>query len=243
VPVPRPPQPEFTPAAVVAGRLPSRKRKAALTFEPFLQAGVHPYDEIEWEKRTAEITDDSGKAIFKQENVERAEGLEHSRHQDRPSRNISTATSANGTRTRTSTARTSVRQLVHRSPAPSRLGHRGRLLQVEAGRRGLLQRTDLALRQPARRLQLAGLFNVGLYHQYGVGKESGKGNYFLQPHDPQDRAAPTHTNIRRAAPASSRPSTTTWSRSWTSARSEAMLFSSARGTGSDLSTIAPPAKR
>src|SRR5277367_6121900 len=31
---------------------------------------VSPFDEIEWESRTAEITDDSGKAIFKQENVE-----------------------------------------------------------------------------------------------------------------------------------------------------------------------------
>src|SRR4051794_29738636 len=29
-----------------------------------------PFDQIEWEKRTAEITDDSGKVIFKQENIE-----------------------------------------------------------------------------------------------------------------------------------------------------------------------------
>src|SRR5438105_13544293 len=28
------------------------------------------FDQIEWERRTAEITDDSGKVIFKQENVE-----------------------------------------------------------------------------------------------------------------------------------------------------------------------------
>src|SRR6185437_11073704 len=31
---------------------------------------VGPFDQIEWEKRTAEITDDGGKVIFKQENVE-----------------------------------------------------------------------------------------------------------------------------------------------------------------------------
>ena len=36
----------------------------------FSQKAIAPFDEIEWEQRTAEITDDSGKAIFKQENVE-----------------------------------------------------------------------------------------------------------------------------------------------------------------------------
>src|SRR5580698_132836 len=36
----------------------------------FSSPSVKPFDQIEWEKRTAEITDDAGKVIFKQENVE-----------------------------------------------------------------------------------------------------------------------------------------------------------------------------
>src|SRR5258706_617099 len=36
----------------------------------FNDAKIKPFDQIEWEKRTAEITDDAGKVIFKQENVE-----------------------------------------------------------------------------------------------------------------------------------------------------------------------------
>src|SRR5258705_8921900 len=36
----------------------------------FSDAKVKPFDQVEWEKRTAEITDDAGKVIFKQENVE-----------------------------------------------------------------------------------------------------------------------------------------------------------------------------
>ena len=36
----------------------------------FSDAKVKPFDQIEWDKRTAEITDDSGKTIFKQEGVE-----------------------------------------------------------------------------------------------------------------------------------------------------------------------------
>jgi len=36
----------------------------------FSNPRVKPFDQIEWERRTAEITDDAGKVIFKQENVE-----------------------------------------------------------------------------------------------------------------------------------------------------------------------------
>gem|GEM_PF-6539170 len=36
----------------------------------FSRADVKPFDQLEWEHRTAEITDEAGKVIFKQENVE-----------------------------------------------------------------------------------------------------------------------------------------------------------------------------
>ena len=36
----------------------------------FSDAKIKPFDQIEWDRRTAEITDDSGKTIFKQEGVE-----------------------------------------------------------------------------------------------------------------------------------------------------------------------------
>jgi hypothetical protein len=48
-------------AAVVAGETSKPKPGSGMSFEPvFSTPGVHPYDEIEWEKRTAEITVDSG---------------------------------------------------------------------------------------------------------------------------------------------------------------------------------------
>src|SRR5262249_4588636 len=36
----------------------------------FSSAGTSPFDQVEWEQRTAEISDDARKVIFKQENVE-----------------------------------------------------------------------------------------------------------------------------------------------------------------------------
>ncbi len=44
---------------------------SALKFDRFFsKPGVSPYDEIQWERRTASITDASGKSIFEQKDVE-----------------------------------------------------------------------------------------------------------------------------------------------------------------------------
>src|SRR6184192_4729839 len=48
-----------------------RKKNGGLRFKRvFSDSAVAPFDQIEWECRNAEITDDGGKVIFKQENVE-----------------------------------------------------------------------------------------------------------------------------------------------------------------------------
>ena len=36
----------------------------------FSKENVSPFDQVEWDKRTAKITDDSGKVIFEQKDVE-----------------------------------------------------------------------------------------------------------------------------------------------------------------------------
>ena len=49
----------------------SRDEKSALRFERFFsKSTVSPYDEVQWERRTASITDASGKSIFEQKDVE-----------------------------------------------------------------------------------------------------------------------------------------------------------------------------
>src|SRR6266404_9816348 len=46
------------------------KRKSLQVQRVFSDEKINPFDQIEWDKRTAEITDDGGKVIFKQEQVE-----------------------------------------------------------------------------------------------------------------------------------------------------------------------------
>ena len=60
------------PPVTKAGRRPALKLSPkGLKFEHvFSNPDIAPFDEIEWELRTAEINDDSGKAIFKQEDIE-----------------------------------------------------------------------------------------------------------------------------------------------------------------------------
>src|SRR5580692_13176612 len=48
----------------------SKSRKHLAVERVFSDARVKPFEQVEWERRTAEITDDAGKVIFKQENVE-----------------------------------------------------------------------------------------------------------------------------------------------------------------------------
>src|ERR1041384_7744905 len=49
---------------------PGSAKKGMTIDRVFSDAKVKPFDQIEWDRRTAEITDDGGKVIFKQKNVE-----------------------------------------------------------------------------------------------------------------------------------------------------------------------------
>src|SRR6476619_5895369 len=53
------------------GTDPNGKPAKGLTFERrWTRPGVHPYDEITWEYRTAGIANESGKSVFEQKDVE-----------------------------------------------------------------------------------------------------------------------------------------------------------------------------
>src|SRR6266581_9689911 len=60
-----------SPEAVAAPVVSSTKKAQGLQFRRlFTKPGVSPYDEIDWELRTAQITDAQGNVIFEQKDVE-----------------------------------------------------------------------------------------------------------------------------------------------------------------------------
>ena len=59
-------------------------QRAGLHFKRVFSDGkCAPFDEVEWERRTAEITDDSGKIIFQTGKYRSAEDLERAGDEDR----------------------------------------------------------------------------------------------------------------------------------------------------------------
>src|SRR6478672_3522812 len=65
------PTAETTPVPSTTPVNTATRKASGLSFRRFFtKAGVSPYDEIEWEKRTALITDAKGNAIFEQRDVE-----------------------------------------------------------------------------------------------------------------------------------------------------------------------------
>ena len=80
-------------------------------------------------------------------------------------------------------------------------------------------------------------FNVGLYHQYGVGKESGRGNFYFNRQTGRTERAATQYEYPQGSACFIQAVDDNMESIMDLARSEAMLFKFGSGTGSDLSTI------
>jgi ribonucleoside-diphosphate reductase alpha chain len=225
-------------AAVVAGETSKPKPGGGMSFEPvFSKPGVHPYDEIEWEKRTAEITDDSGKAIFKQENVEVPKSWSVLATKIAVSKYFY-GDIANGTDPRQNGRETSVRQLVHRvTRTIADWGIKdGYFQSKQDGETFYNELTWLCVNQHGA-FNSPVWFNLGLYHQYGIGKDSGRGNYFFNRTTGKTERAPTQYEYPQGSACFIQAVDDNMESIMDLARSEAMLFKFGSGTGSDLSTI------
>ena len=107
-----------------------------------------------------------------------------------------------------------------RHPHDCRLGHQGRLFRKASGEVFYDELTWLCLNQYGA-FNSPVWFNVGLVSSVRRRQKSGARQLVLQPQDRRGRArAAPNTNIRRAAPASSSRSRTTWKTSctWPTAR-------------------------
>jgi ribonucleoside-diphosphate reductase alpha chain len=56
--------------SAAAGQAPSSSQKGLAFTRRFSTDGISPYDEVQWERRTASITDTKGNVIFEQRDVE-----------------------------------------------------------------------------------------------------------------------------------------------------------------------------
>ncbi len=208
----------------------STSKKSLRLERVFSDAKVKPFDQIEWEKRTAEITDDAGKVIFKQENVE-----------------VPKSWSVLATKVvvskyfygeqHTSERETSVKQLIHRvTRTIADWGIADGYFSKADGEIFFEELTWLCVNQYGA-FNSPVWFNVGLYHQYGVGKKSGKGNWFYNRKTKVAERASTQYEYPQGSACFIQSVQDNMEDIMHLAYSEAMLFKYGSGTGTDLSPI------
>jgi ribonucleoside-diphosphate reductase alpha chain len=223
-------RPSSAPSVVRSLKSVPASRRSIPVQRVFSDAKVKPFDQIEWEKRTAEITDDAGKVIFKQENVE-----------------VPKSWSILATKVvvskyfygelNTPERETSVRQLIHRiCRTMADWGVADGYFTKADGEIYYDELTWLCLNQYGA-FNSPVWFNVGLYHQYGIGKKSGKGNWFYNRKKGEAERAPTQYEYPQGSACFIQSVNDNMEDIMRLAHSEAMLFKYGSGTGTDLSPL------
>ncbi len=216
----------------------TKKKSKGLRFERvFSDADVAPFDQVDWERRTAEITDDSGKVIFKQENIEVPKSWSALATKIAVSKYFY-GDIANGTDPHKGGRETSVRQLVNRvTRTITDWGIAdGYFANAEAAQIFYDELTWLSVNQHGA-FNSPVWFNVGLHHQYGVGRDAGLGNYFYNRTTGQAERASTQYEYPQGSACFIQSVDDTMEDIMRLATSEAMLFKYGSGTGSDLSSL------
>jgi ribonucleoside-diphosphate reductase alpha chain len=216
----------------------AKKKSTRLRFERvFSDAAVAPFDQVEWARRMAEITDDSGKIIFKQDNIEVPKSWSALATKIAVSKYFY-GDLANGTDPHTGGRETSVRQLIHRVTRTITDWGIADEYFADAKTAEVFydELTWLCLNQHGA-FNSPVWFNVGLYQQYGIGRGAGIGNYFYNRATGQAERASTQYEHPQGSACFIQSVDDTMEDIMRLATSEAMLFKYGSGTGTDLSTL------
>ncbi len=196
----------------------------------FSDAKQKPFDSVKWERRIAEITDDSNKVIFKQENVEVPQSW------SQLATKVVVSKYFYGEQN-TPERETSVRQLIHRvCRTIANWGVADAYFSQKDGEVFYDELVWLCLHQYGA-FNSPVWFNVGLYHEYGVGKNSALGNWYYNRKKEEAERAPTQYQYPQGSACFIQSVDDNMESIMHLAYSEAMLFKYGSGTGTDLSPI------
>jgi len=229
-----PAQSRRRPTAIASSR--NQKPAAKTAHRPlrvervFSDPKTNPFDQLEWERRVAEITDDAGKVIFKQDNVEVPKSW------SQLATKVVVSKYFYGEQN-TPERETSVRQLIHRiTRTISDWGVKDGYFSKAEGEVFYNELTWLCVNQYGA-FNSPVWFNVGLFHQYGVGSNSGKGNWFYNRKAGIAERASTQYEYPQCSACFIQSVEDNMESIMRLAQSEAMLFKFGSGTGTDLSPL------
>ena len=196
----------------------------------FSDPDLKPFDQIEWELRTAEITDDAGKVIFRQENVEVPKSW------SLLATKVVVSKYFYGEQN-TSERETSVKQLIHRvCRTIADWGVKDGYFSAEDGEVFYDELLWLCVNQYGA-FNSPVWFNVGLHHQYHIGNRSAQGNWFYDPASGEAKRAATQYEYPQCSACFIQSVEDHMESIMKLAHAEAMLFKFGSGTGTDLSPI------
>src|SRR5262245_21401159 len=195
----------------------------------FCPAGVDPFDTVEWDQRSAQIKDESGKVLFEQKNCEV------------PATWSALATNVVVSKYFYGEAGTperehSVRQVIYRvARTIADWGMKdGYFATVEDGENFYRELAWLCLHQHGA-FNSPVWFNVGLFHQYGV--KGCRGNYYWDVQTKNVQRPESPYEYPQASACFIQSVDDNMESIMRLAASEAMLFKFGSGTGTDVSTI------
>jgi ribonucleoside-diphosphate reductase alpha chain len=196
----------------------------------FSTEGINPFDQVKWEKRTAEITDDRGKVVFKQKDVEVPEFW------SQLATKVVVSKYFYGEQN-TPERESSVRQLIHRvCRTIADWGVKDGYFSKEDGEVFYNELVFLSVNQYGA-FNSPVWFNVGLYHQYGMGKNSTRGNWRFNPESGQCERPATQYDYPQCSACFIQSVEDNMESIMNLASSEAMLFKFGSGTGTDLTPL------
>jgi len=196
----------------------------------FSDGKCNPFDEIEWSRRTAEITDEGGNIIFKQEDVEVPKDWSQLATKVVVSKYFFGEQGTPG-------RETSVRQLIHRvARTIADWGVQDGYFSKKNGEIFYEELSWLCLNQHGA-FNSPVWFNVGLHHEYGVGNDSAKGNWHYDEALGQAKRATSQYEYPQGSACFIQSVDDDLESILQLAQSEGMLFKFGSGTGTDLTPI------
>jgi ribonucleoside-diphosphate reductase alpha chain len=196
----------------------------------FTQKGSGPFDGIEWDQRTASITDDKGTVIFKQENIEVPKSW------SMLATNIVASKYFYGG-AQSKERESSVRQLVHRvTRAIADAGKReGYFATPDDAENFYTELAWLCINQYGS-FNSPVWFNVGLYDSYGISSDS-RSSYYWNSEARKIEMSRDSYKHPQASACFIQSVKDTMEDIMRLAGTEAMLFKYGSGTGTDLSSL------